>query len=255
MFGFLQAEDRPARAAAWEPLFFHHIAKTAGTSLIKALRALTPRRLRCTEHGNLSAAYVAALVARGLRPGQFIYGHPGTAAALKLRGRARIVTLLRDPRDQVISNYFWIRKDYRVPDHTLSWRLGFRDFLLARPYFAIFQTASLHVGIERTPLRRTEDLIDRLPLIFAYLEEMHLVGTVGQVEGFFARLAADMGCATPPPLPHRRRTWLRATRRAALRAEFDALQQHPTLGPLLAAEQAVYAKALSLGRAQGLDPP
>ncbi len=255
MFGFLQAGDRPGRVPSWEPLFFHHIAKTAGTSLIRALRALTPRDLRCTERGNLSAAYSAALVARGLRPGQFIYGHPGTAAALPLRGRVRIVTLLRNPRDQAISNYFWLRKDFRVPDHAAARRLGFRDFLLSHPYFAIFQAASLHVGIERTPLRRTEDLIDRLPLIFAYLEEMHLVGTVGQVEAFFARLAGEMGRAVPPPLPHRRRTWLTAARRAALAAEFDALQQHPVLGPLLAAEQAVYAKAQALARAQGMVTP
>ena len=100
-----------------EPLFFHHVAKTGGTSLIQAIRAVTPPRLCFTERGNLSAPFVDALVARGLVPGQFIHGHPGTGAAQPLRGRARIVTLLREPCDQVISNYFWLRKDWRVPAH------------------------------------------------------------------------------------------------------------------------------------------
>jgi hypothetical protein len=31
------------------PLFFHHIAKTGGTSLIKAIRSVTPRKLALTD--------------------------------------------------------------------------------------------------------------------------------------------------------------------------------------------------------------
>ena len=234
------------------PLFFHHIPKTAGTSLIQAMQAMTPAELQHTETGNLSAPFVADLVARGLRPGQFIYGHPLAGAALPLRGGARIVTLLRHPRSQAISNYLWVRKDKYVPDHALARQVSFAEFLLARPYFAIFQAGSLFTGIQQIELHRAEDLIDQLPAVFAYLEEMHLVGTVEQVQSFYARLATDMGNDRPRRLPRRNPTWVTRWRRAALAAEFEAVQHHPALAPLFAAEHAVYAKARALGRAAGL---
>ena len=42
--------------------------------------------------------------------------------------------------------------------------------MLARPRYAIFQTASLHLGIER-PVVRTEDFIDAVPQVLDYLDE------------------------------------------------------------------------------------
>ena len=43
--------------------------------------------LAFSEKGNLSAAFIAELVERGLIPGQFIYGHPAAGAAVPLRGK------------------------------------------------------------------------------------------------------------------------------------------------------------------------
>lgn len=131
--------------ASFPPTAWRQTAKTGGTSLIASLRAASPRGLQCSERGNLALAYTEALVQRGLRPGQFIYGHPAEGAMLPLCRKARIVTILREPHDQVISNDLWIRQDPNVPDHALAQKVGLRDFLLRRPYFAIFQTASLHV--------------------------------------------------------------------------------------------------------------
>jgi hypothetical protein len=85
-----------------EPLFFHHIAKTGGTSLIDAVRRMTLPELGLSERGNLSLDFIQGLVARGLSPGQFIYGHPLVGAASPLRGRCNIVALLRDPKRQII---------------------------------------------------------------------------------------------------------------------------------------------------------
>lgn len=208
------------------------------------MRNITPQELQSTQPGSLTVEFAQALVARGLRPEQFIYGHAATGAALPLRGRAQIITLLRNPCEQAISNYYALRNDYRLPNSRAAWRLGFRQFLLTHPYFSIFPTASLHVGIEERPLRRTEDLIDRLPVIFDYLDEMHVVGMPKLAAALFGRLAAERGIRDPKPYPHRTRTRLFPSRREALQQQYAELQQHPDLGPLMAAEQALYQKAL-----------
>jgi hypothetical protein len=237
-----------------EPLFFHHVAKTGGTSFVEAMRNITPQELQSTQPGSLTVEFAQAVLARGLRPAQFIYGHVSTGAALPLRGRTRMITLLRDPCEQAISNYYALLNDYRLPDARAAWRLGFRNFLLCYPYFTIFQTASLHVGIEDTPLRRTEDLIDRLPVIFDYLDEMHAVGIPKLAPALFGRLAAERGIHDLKPYPHRTRTRLLPSRRKALQQEYAELQQHPELRPLMAAEQALYQKALERAATCGLMP-
>src|SRR6266481_177589 len=77
----------PAQDGVGRPLFFHHVPKTAGTSLIKAIGKMVLPELTFSERGNLSAAFIAELVERGLIPGQFIYGHPATGGAVPLRGK------------------------------------------------------------------------------------------------------------------------------------------------------------------------
>jgi hypothetical protein len=229
-----------------QPLVFHHIAKTGGTSLIRGLRAVTPARLCLTEHGNLSRAFVDDLVVRGLLSRQFIFGHPLTGAVLPLLGRARIVTILRDPCEQAISNYFWLRADRHVADHRAARQMGFREFLVSHPYFAIFQTASLHVGIQERPIARAEDLIERLPAIIAYLESMQAVAIPAMANRLYGKLVAAMDFPAAPKLPYRRLSAVSPAQRAELHEQFLSLQNHPSLAPLLAAEQFVYEKACSL---------
>ncbi len=237
-----------------DPLFFQHVAKTGGTSFVEAMRNITPQELQSTQPGSLTVEFVQELLARGLRPAEFIYGHVATGAALPLRGRTRIITLLRDPCEQAISNYHALLNDYRLPDARAAWRLGFRGFLLQYPYFTIFQTASLHVGIEQRPLCRTEDLIDRLPILFDYLDEMHAVATPKLAAALFSRLATERGIHDPKPYPHRTRTRLLASRRKTLQEQYADLQRNPTLGPLIAAEQALYQKASERIAASALMP-
>ncbi len=235
-----------------EPIFFHHVAKTGGTSLVEAMRVITPLELLSEQPGALTTEFTQALVARGLRRGQFIFGHAATSAALPLRGRTRIITLLRDPCEQAISNYYALLNDYRLPDARAAWRLGFREFFKANPYFLIFQTGSLHVGIEERPLQRTEDLIDRLPAIFDYLDEMHAVGTPTLAAELFRRMAAERGIHDPQAYPHYTRTRLFPWRRKALEDQYAELRQDPELRPLMEAEQALYRKALERVAACGL---
>jgi hypothetical protein len=246
----------PAQYGVGRPLFFHHVPKTAGTSLIKAIGKMVLPELSFSEKGNLSAAFVAELVERGLTPGQFIHGHPGAGAAAPLRRRAHIVTLLREPRDQVISNYLYVRFDRGVPDHGASRALGFREFVLARPRYAIFQTASLHLGIAQRPVVRTEDFIDAVPQVLAYLDEMAVVGMVDQANVFMLRLAEIMGWPQTPHFPHRRKARVSRKQRERMQAQFADVENHPMLSSLFAAERAVYLYARSIAEKNlGCSPP
>ena len=95
--------------------------------------------------------------------------NPRSSLLYRYGYKAHIVTLLREPRDQVISNYLDVRFDRGVPDHGTSRALGFREFVLA-PALCEFQTTSLHLGIAQRPVRSTEDIIDAVPQILAYLD-------------------------------------------------------------------------------------
>jgi hypothetical protein len=237
----------PAQYGVGRPIFFHHVPKTAGISLIRAISKMMLPELAVYKNGSsLPAAFIAELVERGLTPGQFIHGHPEHGAAALLRGRADIVTLLREPRDQVISNYLYVRRDWHVPDHAASRVLGFREFVLAHPRFAIFQTASLHVGIVERPVGRTEDYIDMVPSVLTYLDEMALVGAVHQADAFMSRLAEIMRWQEAPRFPHRHKTRISWKQRERMQAQFEDLQDHPMLSSLFAAERAVYQHACAL---------
>jgi hypothetical protein len=225
------------------------VPKTAGISLIKAIGKMVLPELAVYKKGSsLSATLIAELVERGLTSGQFIHGHPEHGAAALLRGKAHIITLLREPRDQVISNYLYVQRDRHVPDHAASRVLEFREFMLAHPRFAIFQTASLHVGIVERPVVRTEDLIDAVPSVLAYLDEMALVGVVGQADAFMSHLAEIMGWPQAPRFPHRHKTRISGEQRVRMRAEFEDLRHHPMLSSLFEAERAVYLRACAIGQ-------
>ena len=237
----------PARYGVGRPLFFHHVPKTAGISLINAIgKMVLPELAVHNSGGSLSITLIAQLVQRGLTPGLFIHGHPEHGAAALLRGRAHIITLLREPRDQVISNYLYMRRDRYVPDHVVSRALEFREFILALPRFAIFQTASLHVGIVERPVDRAKDLIDAVPSVLAYLDEMALVGVVDQADAFMLHLAEIMGWPQAPHFPHRHKSRISREQRERMRAQLEDLRHHPMLSSLFEAERAVYLHACAI---------
>jgi hypothetical protein len=233
-------------ADAGKPLFFHHIPRTAGTSLIEGIRMMIRPEWAVSDNGNLPSPYVDALVAEGLKSGHFVFGHPGPGAASTLRGRAKIITLLREPRQHTISNFLYLLREPENPLHKPAVELGFRDFLLAYPNHAIFQTSSLHIGISAQPVGRAEELIDRLPQIFRYLDQMCLVGIVGGTHGFMAQLAEIMGWSIVPHFPHLNRTDVAPELYARMLEQLDELHDHPELSVLFAGEHALYRKGMTI---------
>jgi hypothetical protein len=233
-------------ADAGKPLFFHHIPKTAGSSLIEAIRMMIRPELAVSDNGNLPRPYVDALVTEGLKPGHFIFGHPGPGAASTLRGKAKIITLLREPREHAISNFLHLLREPENVLHKPAVELGFRNFLLAYPNHVIFQTSSLQIGISAQPVGRAEELIDHLPQIFRYLDEMCLVGIVGGTHGFMAHLAEIMGWSIIPRFPHLNRADVAPELHTQLLEQLDELHDHPELSVLFAAEHTVYRKAMTI---------
>ncbi len=229
-----------ANASPPPALFFHHIAKTGGTSFIRTMRTMVPPELQASENGDVSVWFVERLIAAGLKPGQFIYGHPGPGAAAPLRDRACMAVMLRQPREQAISNYLWVQQDWRLPDHAAASALDFRGFLAARPYFAIFQAASLHVGLNIRPLDRLPALVDALPALTDYLGQFQLVGVTEQAPDFYAEACRILGLPHPPKLPHHRKSRIPQQDRQQMREQYEGLRTDPELGPLIAAEEALF---------------
>ena len=229
-----------------QPLFFHHISKTAGTSVTAAIRSMTKRSSVVSKGGNLPLAFVQKIVAAGLRPDQFFYGHPAHGVSALLRGKTRVITLLRDPIEQSISNYLFIRSDFGNPDRRAARRMNFAEFIGTYPYYAAFQAGSLAVGLRTELPQGAAELAECLPEICAFLDEMFLVGTVERVEDFMHDLAQAMGWQSVPRLRHLRKSRTPHSERAALRMIRATLEDDPDLAPRFAIERAVYEHASAI---------
>jgi hypothetical protein len=124
--------------------------------------------------------------------------------------------------------------------------MDFREFLLARPYFAIFQTASLQVGLDQPPLARPEDLIDRLPSLIDYLGAFDLVGTTEAAAAFFDQACAALALADPPAFPHHRKSRISAQQRQQMRAQYEELAHASAVSPFIRAERELYRLARTM---------
>ncbi len=101
-----------------ERLVFLHIPKCAGTSLHRILAAQFKPKLICPHRGDT----LPSLDAESLRPYRFFSGHVSKAGVDAVPGPKRVVTVLREPRERVLSlYYFWRshRPDY-IEKHNLA---------------------------------------------------------------------------------------------------------------------------------------
>lgn len=120
------------------PLYFLHIAKTAGTSLTTAIKAFYCADQVITDSGNVSVDFVKANEHR-LCATAFLHGHAGHEVMSYLAGRVRSITLLRDPKAQAVSNYLHLLREIDNPLRPAAVNLGFAGFLTTFWQYAIFR--------------------------------------------------------------------------------------------------------------------
>ncbi len=122
-FRRVQGFEQLSTGATEERLLVHiHIPKTAGTSLNKAIEAHLPFG---TSFAQRTPAELLAMPIGRLASARFIAGHFGFTIIELLRFRdPYIVTMARDPHEQIPSMWRFLRREGRIPDD-----LRFEDWI------------------------------------------------------------------------------------------------------------------------------
>ncbi|HVA42786.1 MAG TPA: hypothetical protein VNF50_04830 [Acidimicrobiales bacterium] len=218
-------------AAGEEQIYFLHIMKTAGTSLVNAMAARSGPRL-CLSQVFLD--HIPFLPEPLLRGAALVAGHLGTGVIPILAPDAKVVTVIREPVSRVLSHYSHLCQDPAVLSHTAQLTLS--DFIHLprwRPLVENFQARHLvhDVGVARawldfSPPEALADMgppfpeVDALPLQFlldysplphseaellqaalARLDSLDLVGVTDRLEDFYAQLVTHWGQTAEGGLP------------------------------------------------------
>lgn len=106
----------PNRLRDEDVLYFLHIPKTAGTTVAHLLESHFPQRLICPVH---LVKELARLPHAQLQPYRFFWGHFGYRLTEFVPNEMIFITFLREPVEQVVSFYQFIRRN---PQHYLHAR-------------------------------------------------------------------------------------------------------------------------------------
>jgi hypothetical protein len=209
------------------PVYFLHIMKTAGTSLVNALGAVAAERLCLTQ---MFLDYMPFVPEPVLTGAGLVAGHLGYAVVPLLAPETRVVTVIREPVSRVLSHYSHLRRDPAVVDQTSE--LALEDFVHQPRWRSLvenFQARHLVHDVDvlgawarYSPPERLAALgppfptHDHLPLQFlldygpmvdagdqlaeaalARLETLDLVGVTERLDAFHAGLLDHWGLEAP----------------------------------------------------------
>jgi hypothetical protein len=229
------------------PIFFLHILKTAGTSITAAIAEYFPKQDRIFREitPEVLQEYSRCPLGR-----VFVAGHWAHHSARFLPPQALTFTVLRDPRNQTISNYLRLCREDLSEINAEARDLGFCRFLREYPYYLVFQTGSLLVT-RIASLLDVDEVVERIDEVVNFLGCLDFVGCVEQPDDLALCLPAVLGL--PEPL------MLRRLNRAidygaseemivALRQAYDELCRDPEVRRFVDIENRVYETALALTR-------
>ncbi|HTI82369.1 MAG TPA: hypothetical protein VL614_18110 [Acetobacteraceae bacterium] len=236
-------------------LFYFHIHRTAGTSVIADISEHFNESQILTDGGNLTMPFLQACGEQQLRETGLIHGHAHHGAAAYLQGVADAALLLRNPMDHVISCYQHLLSSPTLPWHRAATGLGFRDFIETYPRFLAIQTITLATGLGRDV--RRDRIYDCLPDVVCYLDNTLLLGTVDQIDEFMVCLARIKRWPVQVAVQHLNRAAAgHGPDRQGLEAAYNEVARSAHVAAvMIAAEQTLYIAAKSIAATQRARTP
>ncbi len=236
-------------------LFYFHIHRTAGTSVIADISKHFCESQILTNGGDLTMPFLQARGEQQLRETGFIHGHAGHGVAAYLQKFADTTLLLRDPMDLMISHYLHVLTNPTSPWHHAAAGLGFRDFIESYPRFLALQTITLANGLGHDV--RRDRILDCLPHVMRYLDSTLLLGMVDHIDEFMVCLARIRQWPVQVPIGHlNRATAAQRPGRQELEAAYnEAARSTHVAAVMIAAEQTLYVAAKGIAAIQRARTP
>jgi hypothetical protein len=184
--------DNPG--ASPRKIAFIHIRKTAGSTLLDAIsRNYSPdQQLLIDGRPHYREAVSKSLAGLSKRPVRLIYGHMGFGIAKYLPPDFSMITILRDPMERVLSQYYFLRGRKNSPEsyyqkHSLEYALSDPE---VNHYFSNVQTrvlSSVEVQISQKPVADMGQ--QDLKAALANLKRLSLLGFTEQFDSMMIALS------------------------------------------------------------------
>jgi len=131
----LTVAARPVAGQHAKPLIFIHLYKTGGTTLNRAIEREYPLRRICSIEPNCWNWHYQRILswpATRLSSIKVFKGHMPFGLHRVIPGSASYMTVLRDPVDRVISDYFFARRFKPHQHHRAALRLSLEDYFVQK---------------------------------------------------------------------------------------------------------------------------